>query len=56
VNLAYNDSPDSIAFKNQFYYADGPFAVSEGLYPWLMMWIAADNAEQLSGSYTLAAP
>jgi hypothetical protein len=56
VNLAYNDSPDGIAFKNQFYYADGPFAVSEGLYPWLMMWIAADNAEQLSGSYTLAAP
>ncbi len=47
INLAYDDSPAATAFKTQHYYVDGQYEVNDGVYPWLMMWVAADNAEQL---------
>jgi hypothetical protein len=47
INLAYDDSSAATAFKDQYYYADGHYSMQSGSYPWLMMWIAADSAEQL---------
>jgi hypothetical protein len=56
INLAYDDSAAATAFKTQHYYEDGPYAVRDGVYPWLMMWVAADNAEQLVQTDTASGP
>jgi hypothetical protein len=47
VNLAYDDSPDTLVFKNQHYYYHGPYSVDADLYPWLMIYVAGDSAERL---------
>jgi hypothetical protein len=47
VNLAYDDSPETVTFKNQHYYYTEPYSVNGAVYPWLMIWIAGDSAERL---------
>ena len=47
VNLAYDDSPDTLAFKNQHYYYHGPYSIDADSYPWLMIYVAGDSAERL---------
>jgi len=47
VNLAYDDSPAAVAFKNQYYWFAGPYAASAGMYPWLMIYVIGDSAERL---------
>jgi len=48
INLAFDTSAADQPFMNQhYYYDDGPYVVSENLYPWLMIWVAGDNAERL---------
>jgi hypothetical protein len=47
VNLAYDESPDVTAFKTQHYSYGGPYSVSGGLYPWLLVYVLGDSAERL---------
>jgi len=47
INLAYDDSTAAVAFKNEHYWYDGPYSVADGVYPWLMVYVAGDSAERL---------
>ena len=48
VDLAYLDSGPVQAFKRKHYfYAGQPYAIQAGLYPQLMIYVAADAAERL---------
>src|SRR5208283_931936 len=47
INLAYIESPTAVAFKNQFYWYDGPYDASAGMYPRLMIDVIGDSAERL---------
>jgi hypothetical protein len=47
VNLAYDDSAADQSFIDQHYYYGGPYNVVDDTYPWLMIWVAGDNAERL---------
>ncbi len=48
IDLAYDDSGATAAFKNQHYYYVGqPYSANAGVYPQLMVYVAADSAELL---------
>ena len=49
INLAYDDSPATVAFKDQhYYYGPGlPYSIIGSTYPWFMVWIVGDSAERL---------
>ena len=47
VDLAYDDSPATIAFKDQHYTYVEPYSVQSGQYPWLMIYVVGDSAERL---------
>jgi hypothetical protein len=47
VTLAYDDSPNTVAFKDQHYRYGGPYSVDADLYPWLMIYVVGDSAERL---------
>jgi hypothetical protein len=47
VSLAYDDSPATLSFKNQYYYSGTPYSVTGGVYPWLMISVVGDGAERL---------
>jgi hypothetical protein len=47
VNLAYDDSPATLAFKDQHYTYVGPYSIQDGQYPWLMIYVVGDSAERL---------
>jgi len=48
INLAYDDSSATAAFKAQHYtYAGQQYSANSGTYPLLMVYVAADSAERL---------
>jgi hypothetical protein len=47
VNLAYDDSSATQAFKDQHYTYVGPYNVQGDQYPWLMIYVVGDSAERL---------
>ena len=48
VNLAYDDSPATVSFKDQHYfYAGQHYSANSGTYPLLMVYVAGDSAERL---------
>lgn len=47
VNLAYDDSAETVAFKNQHYWYGGPYSANADVYPWLMIYVVGDSAERL---------
>ena len=47
VNLAYDDSAETVAFKNQHYWYGGPYSANAEVYPWLMIYVVGDSAERL---------
>lgn len=47
VNLAYDDSPDTVTFKDQHYWYGGPYSANADVYPWLMIYVVGDSAERL---------
>jgi hypothetical protein len=47
VNVAYDDSPSDQALITQHYTYAGPYAVTGGQYPWLMIYVVGDSAERL---------
>ena len=47
VNLAYDESPAAVAFKNQYYWFAGPYSATAGMYPWLLLYVIGDSAERL---------
>jgi hypothetical protein len=48
ITLAYDDSPGATTFKDQhYYYGDSHYSISNGLYPWLMIYVAGDSADRL---------
>ena len=48
INLAYDDSAATMAFKDQhYYYAGQHYSANSGTYPQLMVYVAAENAERL---------
>lgn len=48
IDLAYDDSVDAAAFKDQhYYYAGQYYNLETGIYPQLMVYLAADSAERL---------
>ena len=47
VNLAYDDSAETVAFKDQHYWYGGPYSANADVYPWLMIYVVGDSAERL---------
>jgi hypothetical protein len=47
VDLAYDDSAGTVAFKDQYYYYQGYYSANAPLYPWLMIYVVGDSAELL---------
>ena len=47
VDLAYDDSSDTVAFKDRHYYYHGHYSANADLYPWLMICVVGDSAERL---------
>ena len=48
VDLAYDDSSGTVAFKDQhYYYQGGHYSANADLYPWLMIYVVGDSAELL---------
>ena len=47
INLAHDDSPQDAPFKDQHYYFVTPYSLVDGVYPWIMIWVAGDSADRL---------
>lgn len=47
IKLAYDDSPETVKFKEQYFYYNGPYSANAPNYPWLMIYVVGDDAEEL---------
>ena len=47
INLAYDDSLPTTAFKDQHYYYGAPYSIIGDTYPVFMIWVVGDSAERL---------